>query len=190
MTTEQILNYFEFIDTRNMTIKQFINYLAGNKDEYSYNSEYSLTVKIPNNIIIEDLNGNQLYYGPVNDNLISDLYTNKLFTFDVQYKFCINDKVFDDLEIALSNINWFDSQIPIIKFIKLNINKINYNFKLYIDCISIVNKILNNNNIKLEKIMIGNMYFFYPEYYLPYLCTKNNINEYNKINNIQFQILN
>lgn len=182
MDIEKILNYFGFIDTRNMTIPEFIKYFFCGYNESTYLSN----IKIPNKIIIEDLNGNQLYYGLIHDSIILDLVSNKILVND--YKCCINDQSFDDLSSALSHINYFESQIPIIKIIKMNNNLPEY--KLNFHSISIINEILTNNNIKLIKIMIGNHYFYYPEYYLLYLCNEENIKEHNKdLNLIYFKIL-
>lgn len=183
MDIEQILNYFGFIDTRNMTIPEFIKYFFCDYNE----STYSSNIKIPNKIIIEDLNGSQFYYGLIHDSIILDLVSNKILLND--YKCCVNDQSFDDLPSALSHINYFESQIPIIKIIKMNNNFPEY--KLNFHSISIISEILTSNNIKLIKIMIGNHYFYYPEYYLPYSCNEENIKKHNKdLNLIYFQILN
>lgn len=182
MDIEKILNYFGFIDTRNMTIPEFIKYFF----VVYKTSLYSLNIKIPNKVIIEDFNGNQLYYGLVHDSIILDLLSNNILLND--YKCCVNEQFFDDLPSALAHINYFESLIPTIKIIKINNSFPKH--KLYFNSISIIDEILTSNNIKLIKIMIGNHYFYYPEYYLPYSCNEENIKKHNKdVNSIYFQIL-
>ena len=118
--------------------------------------------------------------------MILDLIYNQILISD--YKCCVDDQHFDDLPSALSHINYFVSRIPIIKIIKINNSFPQH--KLYFDSISIINDILTSNNIKLIKIMIGNHYFYYPEYYLPYSCNEENIKKNNQdLNLIYFQIL-